>query len=253
MRRAVFPVTAMAALAVACGLDAIGTAPSTTASTEVDGGGGGSSTSSSSGSSSGSSGASQTDAAADGWTLGPRLTLARSPAPFAIDLTTGNADWAYWPTADLVPIRKAGGAILGALQNTGAGAVQVAFTCTTTVTWTDGDPQLVGLTDDCVFVSDDAAKLTMRFAAGTQLRIAHVYFGSLLAKTRVSVRMSDGSLPAPPPIERDEDGAIRDDYRIEVLAPSSGAEVIVDLEMLERRSFLGTDGAIFAGAATIEE
>jgi hypothetical protein len=64
--------------------------------------------------------------------------------------------------------------------------------------------------------------------------------------------MSDTSLPQVT-LPRDENAPVADDYRVEVLAPAPGAEVIVEIQMLEQRSVAGVFGAIFAGAITVTE
>ena len=230
-------------LAVACGLDAVGTGTSaTTPSTQNEGGVTPTPTSTS------TSQPPPVDASPDTWSLAPRLTMTKTAAPGFVDLSAGSTDWAHWRVLNLMSVGKSGGTILAALTNVGGGAVEQFTGGAVTYRWDDGDGPTAGIDSSYVGNEDGAAHLRLTFAASdTKLRTAVLYVGYFNSRTRMTAAVSDGS-SGPVVIERD-DGSLADQYRVEVLAASANTTVVLDFVMLQRR----VGGGLYVGAATVTE
>lgn len=174
--------------------------------------------------------------------------MTKTAAPGFVDLSAGSADWAHWRLANLMPVSRSSGTIIDALTNVGSGPVEQGTGGAVTYAWGDGDSPNAGIDSSYVGNEDDGAHFRLRFAASsTKLRTAAFYVGYVNSNTRMTAVITDGSSP-PVVIDRD-DATIADRYSVEVLAGSSNAMVVLDFEMIQRRS----GGGLYVGAATVRE
>jgi hypothetical protein len=136
-------------------------------------------------------------------------SITRVNSPSQADLTTGNADWAYWApntgTAQTPPVaptnRKLGGSIISNMSNVGGATLRGSTTASTTIhyNYTDGtnptsatDASLAGLIFNSTLGTNASGKGVSLQLTGdpTMPSVAKLYFGGFAATGNLTLTLN---------------------------------------------------------------
>jgi hypothetical protein len=177
-----------------CGLDLVGTRPSSTDDAGVD-------ASIALDASSSSDGSSPSDAGADAAVLdagGPFVEVLALESLSTANVTSeGTLDWAVWGPGGLTsPVRKNGVTpMIDGFTATGPDLGTAALSFPLTVSWSDGAPPVVsGSTIVHAYAGNGVgAKLGLDAAATTSVRTLALYLGAYEGTCQLTATLSDGS------------------------------------------------------------